>query len=82
MTLWSLWSWLVQHVGVAGGLCAVAWLVSGLVSPILLVLLYRKSVSVERCLSELYDSLAAQKRQEQVARITYGTERPTRGRRR
>lgn len=82
MTLLPLWSWLIQQVGVPGAVCAAALLVSGLISPVLLWLLYRKSVRIERGLGALYDSLAAQKRQDQVARITYGTERQTRSRRR
>lgn len=81
MASFPLWSWLVLHFGMPGALLVAAALVSTLVSPCLLLLLYWKSVAIDRRVRALYDSLAAQKRQDQVARITYGTERQTRGRR-
>jgi len=57
-------------------------MLSWIVSPILLALLYRKSLALERHLTALYERLASQSRQQQVERLKRDGERRRSGRRR
>jgi len=57
-------------------------MLSWIVSPILLALLYRKSLTLERHLATLNERLASQNRQQQVERLKRDGERRRSGRRR
>ena len=61
--------WLVDKFGVVGVLVSYLVLLSWIVTPVLLVLLYRKSLACQRYLVELSDRLASQNRQQQVERL-------------
>ena len=80
MTDLPLWPWLVHRFGVAGAL--ISYLL--LVTPVLLALLYRKSLALQRKLVDLSDRLAVQQRQQQVERLKRDGDRkkPKPGRRR
>ena len=69
MTDLPLWPWLVHNVGVAGALVSFLMLLSWIVTPVLLALLYRKSLALQRHLVDLADRLGAQQRQQQVERL-------------
>ena len=84
MTYLPLWPWLVHRFGVAGALISYLMLLSWIVTPMLLALLYRKSLALERHLVNLSDRLGAQQRQQQVERLKRDGDRkkPRPGRRR
>jgi hypothetical protein len=69
---------------VAGALISYLMLLSWIVTPVLLALLYRKSLALERHLMNLSDRLGAQQRQQQVERLKRDGDRkkPKPGRRR
>ena len=69
MTYLPLWLWLVDKFGVLGALVTYLVLLSWIVTPILLVLLYRKSLALHRHFVEFSDRLAIQNRQQQVERL-------------
>ena len=69
MTDLSLWPWLVHNLGVAGVLVSSLIVLSWIVTPVLLALLYRKSLALQRHLVDLSDRFAAQQRQQQVERL-------------
>jgi hypothetical protein len=69
VTYLPLWLWLVDKFGVIGALVSYLILLSWLVTPILLALLYRKSLALQRHFVELSDRLAIQNRQQQVERL-------------
>ena len=69
MTYLPLWLWLVDKFGVVGALVSYLMLLSWIVTPVLLVLLYRKSLALQRHFGELSDRLALQNRQQQVERL-------------
>ena len=69
MTDLPLWLWLVRRFGVAGALISYVLMLSWLVTPVLLALLYRKSLVLQRHLVDLSDRLGAQQRQQQVERL-------------
>jgi len=77
-----LWSWLVHRFGVSGALLSYVMMLSWIVTPILLALLYRKSLSLERRTIELGERLATQTRQQQVERLKRDGERRRPSRRR
>jgi len=52
-----LWSWLVHRFGMAGALVSYVLMLSWIVTPVLLVLLYRKSLAIQRHLVDLSDRL-------------------------
>jgi hypothetical protein len=84
VTYLPLWSWLVHRFDVAGALVVCVLMLSCIVTPVLLVLLYRKSLVLQRHLTELSDRLGTQQRQQQVERLKRDGERkrPRSGRRR
>ena len=82
MTYLPLWLWLVGKFGVAGALLSYLLLLSWVVTPVLLALLYRKSLALQRHLAELSDRIAVQNRQQQVERLKRDGERKKPGRRR
>lgn len=82
MTSLPLWLWLVRRVGVSGALLASVLLLSWIVTPIFLALLYRKSLTLERRMVEIYERLATQNRQSQVERLKRDGDRRKPGRRR
>ena len=69
MTYLPLWVWLVREFGVEGALVSYLMLLSWIVTPVLLALLYRKSLALQRYLVELSDRPAIQSRQQQVERL-------------
>jgi hypothetical protein len=69
VTYLPLWLWLVDKVGVVGALVSYLMLLSWIVTPVLLALLYRKSLALQRHFVELSDRLAIQNRQQQVERL-------------
>ena len=69
MTDLPLWPWLMQNLGVAGALVSSLMLLSWIVTPVLLALLYRKSLALQRHLIDLSDRIGAQQRQQQVERL-------------
>ena len=69
MTYLPLWLWLVDKFGVVGALVSYLMLLSWIITPVLLVLLYRKSLALQRHFVELFDRLAIQSRQQQVERL-------------
>ena len=74
--------WLVQTFGEGGTLVFYLLLLSWIVTPVLLALLYRKSLALQRHLVELSDRLAIQSRQQQVERLKRDGDRKKPGRRR
>ena len=84
MTYLPLWPWLVHRFGVAGALVSYLMILSWIVTPVLLALLYRKSLALQRHLVDLADRLGAQQRQQQVERLKRDGDRkkPRPGRRR
>lgn len=82
VTYLPLWVWLVREFGVAGALVSYLMLLSWIVTPVLLALLYRKSLALQRYLVELSDRLAIQSRQQQVERLKRDGARKKPGRRR
>ena len=84
MTDLPLWSWLVQRFGVAGALVSYLMMLSWIVTPVLLALLYRKSLVLQRHIVNLSDRLGTQQRQQQVERLKRDGDRkkPKPGRRR
>ena len=82
MTSLPLWLWLVRRFGVSGAVLAYVTLLSWIVTPILLALLYRKSLALERRMVEIYERLATQNRQSQVERLKRDGNRRKPGRRR
>ena len=84
MTYLPLWPWLMHRFGVAGALVSYVMLLSWLVTPVLLAMLYRKSLALQRQLVALSDRLGTQQRQQQVERLKRDGDRkkPRPGRRR
>ncbi len=84
MTYLPLWPWLVHRFGVTGALVSYLMMLSWIVTPVLLALLYRKSLALQRHLIDLSDRLAVQQRQQQVERLKRDGDRkkPRPGRRR
>jgi len=84
VTYLPLWSWLVHRFGVAGALVSYLMMLSWIVTPVLLALLYRKSLALQRHLVDLSDRFGAQQRQQQVERLKRDGDRkkPKPGRRR
>ena len=84
MTELPLWPWLVHRFGVAGALVSYLLMMSWIVTPVLLALLYRKSLALQRHLVALSDRFGAQQRQQQVERLKRDGDRkkPKPGRRR
>ena len=76
------WSWLVDRFGVSGALLSYVMMLSWLVAPVLLALLYRKNLALERRIVELGERIAAQNRQQQVERLKRNGDRRRPGRRR
>ena len=77
-----LWLWLVRRFGVSGALIACVLMLCWLMTPVLLALLYRKSLALQRRLVDLSDRLAVQQRQQQVERLKRDGDRRRPGRRR
>jgi hypothetical protein len=77
-----LWSWLVPRFGVSGALLSYVMMLSWIITPVLLALLYRKSLGLERRTIELGERLATQNRQQQVERLKRDGDRRKPGRRR
>ena len=82
MTYLPLWLWLVGKFGVAGALVSYLLLLSWIVTPVLLALLYCKSLVLQRHLVELSNRIAMQSRQQQVERLKRDGDRKKPGRRR
>ena len=82
VTSLPLWLWLVRRFGVSGALLTYVMMLSWIVTPILLALLYRKSLALERRIVELCERLATQNRQSQVERLKRDGDRRKPGRRR
>jgi len=82
VTYLPLWLWLVRRVGVSGALLFYVLLLTWIITPILLALLYRKSLALERRIMELSERLATQNRQSQVQRLKRERDRRRSGRRR
>ena len=82
MTSLPLWLWLVRRFGVSGALLSYVMLLSWIVTPVLLALLYRKSLAVERRIVELGERVATQSRQQQAERLKRDGDRRRPGRRR
>lgn len=74
--------WLVQKLSEGGALVSYLMLLSWIVTPVLLVLLYLKSLALQRHLVELSNRLAMQNRQQQVERLKRDGDRKKPGRRR
>ena len=55
MTYLPLWLWLVEKFGMVGALVSYLMLLSWIITPVLLVLLYRKSLALQRHFVELFD---------------------------
>jgi hypothetical protein len=77
-----LWLWLVRRFGVTGALVSYVIMLCWIITPVLLALLYRKSLALQRRLVELSDRLAVQQRQQQVERLKRDGDRKKPGRRR
>ena len=82
VTYLPLWPWLVHRFGVSGALLSYVLLLSWIVTPVLLALLYRKSLALERRIVELGERIATQNRQQQVERLKRDGDRRRPGRRR
>lgn len=82
MTYLPFWSWLVHRFGVPEATFAYLLLLLWIATPVLLTLLYRKSLSLERRLADLSDRIATQNRQQQVERLKRDGDRRRPGRRR
>jgi len=76
------WSWLVDRFGVSGAVLSYVMMLSWITAPILLALLYRKSLTLEHRLAELGERIATQNRQQQVERLKRDGDRRKPGRRR
>ena len=76
------WPWLVHRFGVSGALLSYVIMLSWIVAPVLLALLYRKSLTLERRIVELGERIATQNRQQQVERLKRDGDRRKPGRRR
>ena len=74
--------WLVQKFGEGGALVFYLALLSWIVTPVLLVLLYLKSLALQRRIVELSERIALQNRQQQVERLKRDGDRKKPGRRR
>ncbi|MBM3223669.1 MAG: hypothetical protein FJZ47_07715 [Candidatus Tectomicrobia bacterium] len=57
-------------------------IVSWILTPVLLIMLYRKSLRLQRHLTELSERLVVQHRQQQVERLKFDSDRRRPGRRR
>ena len=81
----AVWPWLFHTFGEFGAfvfvLIALVLCVSWLVTPVLLWRLYRKHLTIERTLAELFERFALQSRQHQADRLRRDKSR-ARGRRR
>ena len=77
-----LWPWLVHRFGVSGALLSYVMMLSWIVTPVLLALLYHKSLALERRIVELGERIATQNRQQQVERLKRDGDRRKPGRRR
>ena len=82
MTYLPLWPWLVHRFGVSGALLSCVLMLIWIVTPVLLILLYRKSLGLERRIIELGERIATQNRQHQVERLKRDGDRRKSGRRR
>ena len=82
MTYLPFWSWLVHRFGVPEAIFFYLLLLLWIATPVLLALLYRKSLTLERRLIELSDRIATQNRQQQVERLKRDGDRRRPGRRR
>ena len=82
MTYLPFWLWLVRRFGVSGALLSYVMILSWLVTPVLLALLCRKSLALERRIAELGERIATQNRQQQVERLKRDGDRRRPGRRR
>ena len=82
MTYLPFWSWLVHRFGVPEAIVFSLLLLLWIATPVLLALLYRKSLTLERRLIELSDRIATQNRQQQVERLKRDGDRRRPGRRR
>ena len=82
MTYLPLCLWLVRRFGVSGALLSYVLLLIWIVIPVLLALLYRKSLALERRIVELSERIATQNRQHQVERLKRDGDRRRSGRRR
>jgi hypothetical protein len=69
VTYLPLWLWLVDKFGVVGALVSYLIMLSWIVTPVLLALLYRKCLALQRHFTDLSDRLAVQSRQQQVERL-------------
>jgi len=69
VTYLPLWLWLVDKIGVVGALVSYLIMLSWIVTPVLLALLYRKCLALQRHCADLSDRLAVQSRQQQVERL-------------
>jgi hypothetical protein len=69
VTYLPLWLWLVDKIGVVGALVSYLIMLSWIVTPVLLALLYRKYLILQRHFADLSDRLAVQSRQQQVERL-------------
>ena len=76
------WSWLVDRFGVSGAVLSYIMMLSWIIAPVLLALLYRKSLILERRIAELGERIATQNRQQQVERLKRDGDRRKPGRRR
>ena len=82
MTYLPFWSWLVHRFGVPEATFFYLLLLLWIATPVLLALLYRKSLTLERRLIEISDRIATQNRQQQVERLKRDGDRRRPGRRR
>jgi hypothetical protein len=82
VTYLPFWSWLVHRFGASEATFVYLLLLLWLATPVLLILLYRHSLTLERHLAELSDRIATQNRQQQVERLKRDGERRRSGRRR
>jgi len=82
VTFLPFWPWLVQRFGVSGAVLSYVLLLSWLVAPVLLALLYRNSLALERRIVELGERIATQNRQHQAERLKRDGDRRRPGRRR
>jgi hypothetical protein len=76
------WPWLMHRFGLSGALLSYVMMLSWIIAPVLLALLYRKSLTLERRIVELGERIATQNRQQQVERLKRDGDRRKPGRRR
>lgn len=76
------WLWFERRFGMYGALIAYVIMLCWVVTPILLVILYRKSRALERYILEMRERLATLSRHQQVERLkpTPEVKRPRRRR--